>query len=229
MQYYSIDNATSDIGKYFPQVQNMEMAIGKTVNDDDFVWKIEGDKLPNFKPYIGTLILKEGALMTDFISTASISTGFVCSDKVENIIRQHSFGLTNFYELIVKHKGQYFSNYKLMHCVNNYTKSIDYSKSKFKRYKIENNKKVGEIYHISSFNEIVALKNELSKNKYGDWCFLEPYSIKFKEGFQPIHDIFIMWGLTNKTYISERLRESFENANISGIQYDFDVEHINFS
>lgn len=228
MKYYSIDNATSEIGKNFPQVQNIEMAVGKTVNDPDFAWRIEADKVPNFKPYIGTLILKDGSLMTDFISTSILSHGFVCNEKVENIIRKYSFGITNFYELGVKYNEQLYDNYKLMHCVNNYAKIIDYTKSDFKRLKIENNMKVGERYSINSFDEFVTLKNNLSKNKYGDWCFIEPITIKFEDGFHPTHDIFIIWNLTTKFYVSERLREDFENSQISGIQYDFDVEHINF-
>jgi hypothetical protein len=228
MKYYSLYEATSEIGKNFPQAQNLELMQGKTVNDPDFFWKMEGDKQPDFKPYIGTLIVKKGSLLTDFISTSMLDIGFVCNEKVRSIILQHSYGNTNFYDLNLKHDGTQYNTYKLMHCVNNYAESVDCENSEFKRLKIEDNKKVGDRYLVSSFEEAVAVKKDLSKNLYGDWCYLEPFTVKFKDDFKPMHDIFKIWGLTYKTYVSEKLRDSFEKNNITGVQYDFDGEYIDF-
>ncbi len=60
MQYYSIHCAATKIGRGgFPQSQNIEMKEGKKVTDDDFIWNLLGDRLPKFKPYIGTLIFKK--------------------------------------------------------------------------------------------------------------------------------------------------------------------------
>ena len=229
MKYYSLHYATSKIGRGgFPQAQDIEMEAGKKVTDPDFVWNLKGDTLPNFNPYIGTLILRDGSAATDFISSAIISTGFVCSDKALSIIKQFSFGNTYFYELGIKHKGLLYDKYKLIHCLNNYAVKIDYENSVFKRLKVENNKKVGEPYIVHNLEEVLMIKKEFSKNKYGDWCYLEPFTIRFKEEFKPIHDIFIIWGVTYKTYISESLRNVFDKSKITGIQYDFDGEHTDF-
>lgn len=134
MKYYSIHYATSNIGRGgFPQAQHSEMAIGKTVHDPDFVWKLRGNTFPNFQPYIGRLIVEDGSVVTDFISSAIVATGFICNDKVEAIVRQHACGDTHFYPLEIKHKGINYDDYKLMHCLNNYADKIDYEQSEFKR------------------------------------------------------------------------------------------------
>ena len=229
MKYYSIHYASSKIGRGgFPQAQDIEMAAGKKVTDPDFIWNLKGDAVPDFQPYIGTLILRNGSVVTDFISAAIISTGFVCSDKVRSIITQYSFGNTLFYKLGIKHKGVVYDNYTLMHCVNNYADKIDYENSDFRRLRIENNEKVGERCLVHNLEEVLLIKKDFAKNKYGDWCFLEPFTIKFQEGFTPIHDIFTIWGATYNTYVSERLRDAFERSKVTGIQYDFDHEHTEF-
>src|SRR5687767_12636858 len=120
MQYYSLHCSATKIGRGgFPQAQNIEIAEGRKVTDDDFIWNLRGDCFPNFKPYIGTLILQKGSALTDFISAAMIGKGFVCSDRVRNIVAQHNMGKTAFYELSIKHKDTFYSNYQLMHSVNN--------------------------------------------------------------------------------------------------------------
>jgi hypothetical protein len=229
MKYYSIHYAINKIGRGgYPQAQDIEMEVGKKVTDPDFIWNLRGDTLPNFQPYIGTLILRDGSAVTDFICSAIISTGFVCNDKVVSVINEYSFGDTHFYKLGLKHKGLMYDNYKLMHCLNNYVYKIDYEKSEFKRLRIESNKKIDERYIVHNLEEVLVIKKELSKNKYGDWCYLEPSKIKFQENLKPIHDIFTIWGATYKTYISERLRTALDKSKVTGIQYDFDGEHVEF-
>jgi hypothetical protein len=127
MNYFSIHYAIKKIGRGgFPQAQNIEMEPGRKVTDSDFVWELRSDYLPDFKPYIGALVLQNGSTLTDFISSSIISTGFVCSEKVKEIIEKHNFKKLNFYELTIKHKGIYYNNFYLMHNVNSYTDKIDF-------------------------------------------------------------------------------------------------------
>lgn len=229
MKYYSLHYAIKKIGRGgYPQAQDIELASGKMVTDPDFVWNLRGDSFPDFQPHIGTLILTDGVAVTDFISSAIISTGFVCNSKVEAIVKQQRLGNTRFYELAIRHKGVIYDNYKLMHCINNYADKIDYENSEFRRLRIENNKKVGYKYIVHSLKQVLALKEEHLKNESGNWWYLAPLTIKFRDGFRPVHDIFIIWGVTYKTYISERLRDVLDKEKITGIDYDFDGEHVDF-
>ena len=92
MNYFSIHCAIKKIGRGgFPQAQNIEIELGRKVTDSDFVWELRSDLLPDFKPYIGTLVLQNGSTLTDFISSAVISTEFVCSKKVKDIIEKQFF------------------------------------------------------------------------------------------------------------------------------------------
>jgi|GEM_PF-1477961 len=227
MKYYSIQYATSKIGRAgYPQVVENKIEDGKMVTDPDYIWNVSGDTLPRFHPYVGTLLLRNGWAVSAFKYNV-----FVCSDKVANLVNQHSLGETYFYEFNgIKHKDKLYDNYKLMHCLNNYADKIDFERSEFRRLKLQNNQKVGEPYKVDSLEQVLKTKKELSKNTgYGTWMYLEPFSIRFKENFLPKHDIFKIWGASYDTYISERLREAFEKSKVTGIQYDFDSKHVDFS
>jgi hypothetical protein len=230
MQYYSLHCAATKIGRGgFPQAQKIEMEEGRKVTDDDFVWNLPGDRFPDFQPYTGTLILQKGSTVTDFISAAIISTGFVCSDKARNIIEEHRMGNTKFYELGIKHRDIYYSNYQFMHPVNNYVDRVDFDKSVFHIQRLENNHKIGKIQPLANPGEFIELSKKLSKNgTYGDWQCVEPITIRFKNNFQPEHDIFLIWGLTYKTFVSEKLRAAFEKNKVTGIMFDYYGEHTDF-
>lgn len=229
MQYYSLHYGTKNIGRTsFPQAQDIEMEPGRMVTDKDFIWNVEGNAFPDFNPYIGTLVLRNGAAVTDFISSATISVGFVCSNKVQEIIGNHDTANIQYYEVGIKHKEVYHPNYKLLHCVNSYTDRIDFINSTFRKTRVENNARVGEIVAIGSFEQYRNLYEELRKNGYGDSNSIEPVNIKFKNGYQPEHDIFTIWGITYKTYITERLRSAFEKSKVTGVMYDFYGEHTEF-
>jgi hypothetical protein len=229
MQYYSLHCAATKIGRGgFPQVQDIELEEGRKVTDDDFIWQVRGDRFPDFKPYVGTLLLKNGSTLTDFISASMVSTGFVCSDKARSIIEEHKMGMTNFYELSLKHKEITYHNYQLMHCINNYVDKIDFNKSIFHIQRLENNQKVSKAQTIQNLDEYIGLSKQLNKNTYGNWQFLVPITIRFKDDFQPEHDMFVIWGITYKTYVCERLKTAFEKNKITGIMFDFYGEHADF-
>lgn len=225
MLYHSIGYATRKIGRGgFPQSQHSDLEFGKKVTDPDYVWNLRGDEMPLFKPYIGTVVLRDGSAITDFISSATISVGFVCSDTVQSLVKRTNFGKTYFHDLSLKHKNTIYPNYTLMHCLNNYSTKIDYNKSIFKRLRVENNEWVGDRYNIKSFEEARGEKTKMMRNVYGDWNRLEPSIIKLKEGDSIVHDIFTIWGITFRVYASERLRQLFDKAKITGLQYNFDSE-----
>ncbi|TKB96178.1 hypothetical protein [Pedobacter cryotolerans] len=229
MEYYSLHYGIKNIGRTsFPQAQDIEMESDRKVTDKDFIWNVEGNAFPDFNPYIGTLVLRNGAAVTDFISSAIISVGFVCSGKVQEIIANYDTANIQYYEVGIKHKELYHPNYKLLHCVNSYTERVDFTNSIFRKTRVENNTKVGEVVAIGSIGQFRALYEELRKNRYGDWTSLVPVNIKFKNDYYPEHDIFTVWGITNKTYISARLRTAFEKGKVTGVMYDFDGEHTDF-
>lgn len=105
MEYFPIHNATSKIGRGgYPQSQDIELEPGRTVHDSDFTWRLNYNEFPKFTPYLGTLILQKGSAVTDFISSATVSVGFVCSDRVRDIFLNFNIGETQFYQQHIKHK-----------------------------------------------------------------------------------------------------------------------------
>lgn len=229
MIYYSLHEANRKIGRSgYPQVQSFESDPGRMVTDPDFVYQLRGDTKPLLPPYAGTLLLQKGATATDFLSSAHISGAFVCTEKVEAIIKQFNYGNTDFYPISVKHRGEIYQHYKLMHCTNNYTGFIDYEKSDFKRLRIRNNTREAETYPIRDLDDFQQQKRLFLKNTYGDWTSIEPFTIRFKNGLKPIHDIFNIWPVDIRTFISEPLKEAFDKTKITGVQYNFDKAAVVF-
>lgn len=223
MNYFSAHYAVKKIGRGgFPQSQDIEMEPGRMVTDDDFVWNLQFDKLPDFNPYIGTLILQDGSILTDFISSAIISVGFVCSEKVKKIVEKQKTTNLRFYNLSVKHKNIYYNNYYLMHSVNNYDNKVDFESSVFQIFRIENNSWFGKNIILKDFDEYTKLIKELSNNKYGDWQKIEAKEIRFKNNFKPEHNIFNLFGINSHIYFSEQLKKDLDENKITGIQYNAD-------
>lgn len=230
MIYYALSEANTKIGRCsYPQVQGFESEPGRMVTDPDFVYQLRGNVKHPVTPYAGTLFLQKGANATDFLSCAHISWAFVCTDKVEKIIRQFNYGQTDFYPLSVKHRDAVYSHYKLMHCVNNYTDIIDYKRSDFKGLRIHNNVRVAESYPVKDLDDLQRTQRLLLQNtSYGDWRYIEPFVIRLKDVLKPRHDIFNLWPVDIRTFISEPLKEAFDKAKITGVQYNFDKTPVLF-
>lgn len=230
MEYYSLHNATTKIGRGgYPQSQEIELEVGRTVHDSDFVWRLMHDRFPDFKPYLGTLILQKGATVTDFISAATISVGFVCSDRVRDILLDFNIGETQFYEQAIKHKGQLYPNYNLLHCINNATSIIEFDNSVFQLVRYQNNNKIVRKQMVIDIDEYLWFRNNMSSNSSGDWQSIEPIHIHFKTGKIP-PDIFSIREIDYKTYISHRLKSTLEFNKVTGIMYDWiDRHHVEFT
>jgi hypothetical protein len=228
MKYYSLHNSTTGIGKNFPQVQDIEFNVEKVISDSDSILRLKQDVLPDFNPNTGTIILKTGSRLTDFVSTSFISNDFLCSLRVEKIILQISYGSTKFYKVKLKHNNIISNYYRVMHTDNDYSDFINYEESDFRKIKIENNKRVNAICPVSSYDNMVKLRQEFSSNSFGEWNYLEPFSIRFNSSFQIDHDIFKIKKVTHKTFISGKLRDIFTMNSVTGIQYDFDGDHTDF-
>lgn len=230
MEYYSLHNATTKIGRGgFPQSQNIELEPGRTVHDSDFVWRLTHDRFPNFNPYLGTLILQKGAAVTDFISAATISVGFICSSRVRDILVEHDIGETQFYKQNIKHKDQLYPNYYLLHCINNATCIVEFEKSVFQLVRHQNNTKIVREQRVIDIDEYLWFKQNMSSNSSGDWQSIEPTHIHFKTGEIP-PDIFQFREIDYKTYISQRLKSAFESNKVTGIMFDWiDRHHVEFT
>jgi len=230
LEYYSLHYATTKIGRGgYPQSQDIELEPGRTVHDSDFVWRLMHDRFPSFNPYLGTLILQEGAAVTDFISAATISVGFVCSNRVRDILLEYNIGETHFYEQSFKHKGQLYTNYNLLHCINNATRLIEFDNSLFQLVRYQNNNKIVKEQMVMDLDEYLWYKHNMSSNTSGDWQSIEPIHIHFKTGKIP-PDIFHIREVDNKTYISQRLKTAFEFNKVTGIMYDWiDRHHVEFT
>lgn len=213
--HFEIRNSYKNIGRGgFPQSQNIHLEQGKTVHDKDFIWNIGDSSFPDFTPNIGTLIIQNGAKLTDFISSATISSGFIVSSKVKLILEKFNLAPTRFYSCSLSHKGTIINEYYFLHTLNNTEIDIDFTRSVFQVKRFE---EVIDRIVFRDFNELQNKTKEL--NEAIEYYTLQYESIFIKQSKNEKLDLFKLGDAGYGTYISNKLREAFEDAKLSGINY----------
>jgi hypothetical protein len=230
MEYYSLHNATTKIGRAgFPQSIESELEEGRSVWDDDYVWKLEHGVSPSFEPYLGTILVRKGATVTDLISTVAVTSGFVCSDRFKSLLERFVCGDTKFYPLFLRHVNNVYQSYYLMRCTNDYSDKVDFPKSKFILERQENEEILEELVPIESLEHYQRVAEDRNAGKMRPWIIFRPKEICFKSGFSPEHDLFVLKGIDIKTYVSQSLKGAIERAKMTGLTFDFYHEHTHFN
>ena len=222
MKFYSIKNSIDDIGEGgFPQSQTIDLDHGRTVRDYDFIWNIHWNQKPNFQPYIGTIVLEDKSTLTDFISSATVSSGFLCSERAKKIIDKYDNGQVYFYPLNVRHKNNIYTDYWYLHCTNDISDNIDLPNCLFQLFYFDGLTKFTNPLQIESAEMLEEINEKLLFRRDGSkWTDIEPTRIKFKSGFQITDNIFNIGRIDFKQYVSDQLKTELEKHNITGIRYN---------
>lgn len=213
--YFEIRNCHKNIGSAgFPQSVNIKLDQGKTVNDPDFIWNLSTSSFPDFTPTIGTLVVRDGAKLTDFISSATISSGFIISQRVKSILENFRLETSRFYKCSLLHKGILIEDYYYLHKLNNLVFEIDFERSLFN---IMSSEGVEETLKFSNSDELQSRSNEVNRSngKY-KLHFDRLYISKFKAEESSLFETGIAG---NGTFISGSLKKALEENNITGIDY----------
>jgi len=210
---YQLKNSTEKIGRGgYPQSQEIILEPGKTVKDSNFIWQIDKSEFPSFSPNTGTLKLMNGSKVTDFISAATISWGFIISKKVKKILENFSLPPIRFYKCPIIHKGKIIENYFLMHLICDLTDKIDFRSSDFYIDDFGDFKEHVEIDDLNDFNtKIVEL------NKESNFLEIKASKLRFDKDYILDIDIFQIESISNKTFITKRINDRFIEEKVTGI------------
>lgn len=210
MQFLVLKSATEKkiIGNQYPQIQTM----GGTVNRDaqDSIYNVYSNKFPDFTPNLNHFILHANARLTDALSAAMISYGFIVNEKVKAIFEQYKLPQHKFYPATVKHNEKIYNNYYWFFFISDVLDFIDYDKTSFFITDLVDNK-IEDCKSIKSSMDIKKLKDALIGKGY-----INAEIIYLKESISISYDLFKITLGDYRTYISEKLNEDLINQKVTG-------------
>src|SRR5215207_4672214 len=192
------------IGAQYPQIQTMDGTVNK--NAPDSLYNVYPDELPDFIPNLNHFVLEKSAIVTDVLSAAMISYGFIVNEKVKDILCGHRLPTYQFYPATIKHNGTFLKNYYWFFYISDVLDFIDYGKTRFFITDMVDNK-IEECRNIGSAQRLRSLKEVLpdDRNVHSDCIF-------FEKALTASFDLFKVSFGNYRTYISERLASALQNT-----------------
>jgi hypothetical protein len=126
------------IGPEYPQIQTADGTVHRDAPDS--FYKVYANVFPDFIPNLNYLVLHKDAISTDVLSAAMISSGFIVSEKMKNILSQHKLPPHKFYPAIVEHNGTFYQNYSWFFYVCDVLDYINYQQTDFYITDLSDNK-----------------------------------------------------------------------------------------
>ena len=153
------------IGRQYPQIQTMAGTVNKDAPDS--LYNVYADAFPDFIPNLNYFVLEKNAKVTDVLSAAMISYGFIVNEKVKDILCGHHLPSCQFYPALVRHHGILLNNYYWFFYVCDVLDFIDYGKTKFFITDMVDNK-IEDCININSAQRLRSLKEVLPDDRNVD-------------------------------------------------------------
>lgn len=218
MQYYLIKTSIEKtiIGPEYPQIQTM----GGNVNRDapNSLYNVYSNEFPSFVPNLNYFILHKNANLTDVLSAAMISYGFIVNNKVKNILEQFNLPPHIFYSATVEHNGKFYDNYFWFFFTGDILDFIDYDRTKFYITDMVDNK----IEDCKNINSVISFKN--LKEILPDDRDINSDLIFLKKSTLDNYDLIKIPFGNYRSYVSEKLFNKL-NIDITGFSFS-EVQNI---
>jgi hypothetical protein len=210
MQYFSIKTSPEKkiIGTEYPQIQTMDGTVNRKAPNS--LYNVNSDAFPNFVPNLNYFLLHKNAKLSDVLSAAMISYGFILNDKVKSILQQHKLPPHEFYPATVNHNGRFYNNYFWFFYISDVLDFIDYDKTRFFVCDMVDNK-IEDCKIIHSADLLRNLKEILPDDRK-----INSDLVFFKKTLIERYDLFKITFGDYRSYISERLYDNLKNNNITG-------------
>src|ERR1700743_2287765 len=99
MVYYKFEPAcdTPEVGRQYPQVQKMSLEYDYNALNSVYALSREVEKFPEDIPNLNSFTLHSNAKLTDLLSVAVVSGGFLISEKLKMIFEEFKLVNHRFY------------------------------------------------------------------------------------------------------------------------------------
>ncbi|WP_133162599.1 imm11 family protein [Flavipsychrobacter stenotrophus] len=165
------------------------------------------DRLPAFIPDLDSFILSSKALLTDILSTSLINRGLIVSNRVKEILEKCLLPEHAFFPIGLYYKNERIENYFWFHLISDFVDNIDFEKSTFylKDYNID---------EAITINSEVELRKIMKTKSITANIKSDNVVLKNKINF----DLFKIGTFDINIYISDKLKNVFNEQQITGIQ-----------
>lgn len=215
MSYFIFKPATNtpETGPEYPQVQKMAPGYNYKAPNSVHALSREVEKIPDYEPNLDYFIVQGRAKLSDILSVAPVSGGFLMSAKLKNILEQFRLPTHKFYPAKLQHKKQFY-DYYWMHIICDLTDYVDYPNSTFFVY-YNYSQNLGYI-NISSKEELIQKKQKLKSDNPGKTVTIWADKLTLSQSFNKKLDLFEVGTFDANYYISESLCQAITNAKVSG-------------
>ena len=205
-----IENATKDIGRTFPQHQEMKKPYNYDASNS--VHRLRSDKLPRDDTNFGTAVIHGHAKLTDLISSSPMSCihgGYLVSGRFRELLEPFNLAPHGFYRVPAIHRKKQVDDYWWLHILppENWLDLIEFPRSRFFRYEDD------EPIEIASGEEFRNLEAQELRLYAKSYClkadFLENIDMFWMPPIEQVADL----------YVSQRLRDAMEASQLTGIRY----------
>jgi Immunity protein family (Imm11) len=216
MKCYTFQPAcdTKETGSQYPQVQKMKPGYNYKASNSVHALSRAHERFPDYRPDFDYFILHSWAKMTDLLSVAVISGGFLISERLKYIFEQFIVAPHKFYRVRLKYKNTFYDNYYWMHIICNLTDFVDYQQSTFFIY-YNYSHNLGNI-SVKSKEEYLKKLDNLKIDNPDKNITIWADKIKLTDGFDTSLDLFMIGTFNADYYISESLRSAIINAKLTG-------------
>jgi len=206
--YYTITESSDSktIGPEYPQMECIDIDIKDgldtlSLHKGKYIKKV--DKIYNLR-------LPVKGKITDVMSCSLGAGGdFIVSERFFNILRQVNCSSVQFLPITFEHKKSLHSNFYYVHFTYKLEKFIDFERSVYNEYFIEDLNK----NKPNNYTEFSRLVN--THKKYNHFQLVKTI---FQESFPVEEDLFVLSYANQKKYISTRLCEIIKSKKITGLE-----------
>lgn len=217
MNYFILEAAvnTSETGPVYPQVQGMSPNYNYEAPNSVHALSRASDHFPTHPPNLNYFVVHNKANLTDLISVAVTSGGFLINNKLKMVFDRFNITAHQFYPARLMHRGIFYDNYFWIHFIqSDLAKFVDFKKSTFFIY--HNYKYNLGFVKISSFDDLIQKRKVIKQKTPHKTVTIWAENICLQKTFDNKLDAFEIGTFDSNFYVSERLREALAGAKITG-------------
>ncbi len=220
---YTLDEATSNIGRAYPQIQT---GAGPIYTTFAYLQERERGVLPSsFNVSFDRLIIEKGAKKTDALSCAMFSSyGYIFSEKLIALLQQFELPTYKLFKAIIQKRGTdiFYENYYALMIEKKMYRYLAFDTMEFIDVTDRNNINTIKIRNVDEFENLWYSQHRRLK-------LSEDSSYIFTDKFPGEIDFFGIGAINaSPTFVSKRLRDALISHKITGLDFSEDIKLFQF-
>lgn len=187
----------------------------------DSVYNLRVDSFPEFVPNFQNIVLQNGAVATDLLSSTPVKWFvFLVSNKLRDIVTNFKLPPHKIYSNVpVLHNGEVLENYSALHFLQTpeYLQYIDFERSRFWIVDLISKKKIVEV-NARSISDLEEAENQARQMPETSLVWAEDLSVN-DAYFDRYDFLSSAYASPLAFYTTETVKQAVEKAGSTGIEF----------